>query len=302
MRLSGSPRRWRADLALVGVALIWGATFVLVKEALRDVSTLLFLALRFGLASIALALAFRPLASRFGNRRILLRGGGLAGLCLFAGYLFQTFGLKYTTPSKSAFITGLSIVMVPLIGAGIEGKLPHVSEALGVAVATLGMGLMTLEGDTLGIGYGDLLTLACAVAFAAHIVVVGHYAPRVSFEALSLVQIVAAGMAALGTFWWAEAPLVRWRPGVLVALIVTGLLATALAFSVQAWAQQYTTPTHTALIFALEPVFAWLTSFLLTGEILSLRASLGAMLILAGILLVELKPVGPEKHLRLWNW
>jgi drug/metabolite transporter (DMT)-like permease len=95
---------------------------------------------------------------------------------------------------------------------------------------------------------------------------------------------------ALSSFWWVETPLIRWRPGVVIALLVTGLLATALAFGVQAWAQQYTTPTRTALIFALEPVFAWITSYLLTGELLSRHGTVGAALILAGILLVELKP------------
>ena len=283
-------------MALAGITLIWGATFVLVKQALQDVSALLFLALRFSLASLALGLVFRPLSSKFSNPATLLRGGVLAGLCLFSGYLFQTFGLKYTTPSKSAFITGLSIVMVPLLSGLLRRKLPQISEGLGVAAATLGMGLMTLEGEALAIGRGDLLTLACAFSFAVHIVVVGHYAPQVSFAALTLVQIVTAAVLASGSFWWAEAMVIRWRPGVAVALVVTGLLATALAFSVQAWAQQHTTATRTALVFALEPVFAWATSFLLTGELLSLRATLGALLILCGILCAELKPVQRARH------
>jgi len=284
---------WRADLALAGIALIWGATFVLVQQALRDASTLLFLALRFSLAVLALAVAFRGLPGKFRPLRPLLTGGVWAGVCLSAGYLFQTTGLRYTSASKSAFLTGLSVVMVPVFGALFRKVAPSLSEALGVLAATLGMGLMTLEGESLRMGRGDLLTLACAACFAAHILVVGYWAPRVRFQALSLVQVATAAVLALGTCWWAETPLIRWRPGVVAALLVTGLLATALAFSVQAWAQRYTTATRTALIFALEPVFAWLTSFLLTGETLSVRASLGAVLILAGILLVELKPFGP---------
>jgi len=289
----GSPARpaaWRADLALVGIAFIWGATFVVVKQALEDVSTLLFLALRFSLAALALAVAFRPLPSKFAQPRTLLRGGALAGLCLWAGYVFQTVGLRYTTPSKSAFITGLSVVMVPLLGAALGRKLPAVVEILGVTAATAGLGLMTLNLDTLAVERGDLLTLCCAVGFAVHILAVGHYAPRVSFEALALAQIATAAVLSLGTCWWVEVPVIRWSAGVVAALVATGLLATALAFSVQAWAQRHTTPTRTALIFALEPVFAWLTSFVLTGEVLSARAALGGVLILAGILIVELKP------------
>jgi len=285
---------WRADLALAGIALIWGATFVLVKQALEDASTLLFLALRFSLAGLALVVIFRPLAGKFGNPRLLWPGGILAGLCLSAGYLFQTAGLRYTTASKSAFITGLSVVLVPMFGAALRRRLPAGTEVLGVAAATGGMALMTLDLETLRIERGDLLTVGCAVGFAVHILVVGHYAPRVSFQALTLAQVATAAALALATCWWIEPATLRWSTGIVGALVVTGLLATALAFSVQAWAQQYTTPTHTALIFALEPVFAWLTSFLAAGELLSLRASVGALLILAGILVVELKLFGPS--------
>ncbi|MEK7405717.1 MAG: DMT family transporter [Acidobacteriota bacterium] len=292
-----TARLWRADLALVAVSLIWGATFVVVKEALRDSSTLLFLSLRFTLATLALGLVFRPLPSKFAGGGTLVRGGLLAGACLFGGYVLQTVGLRYTTPSKSAFLTGLSIVLVPVLGALVRGQAPRAREALGIAAATLGMGLMTFQGSLLRMNRGDLLTLACAVAFAVHILVVGHYAPRFSFQALTLVQIATAAALASASFWWAETPQIRWRPGVILALIVTGLLATALAFAIQAWAQQYTTPNRTALIFALEPVFAWLTSFLLTGELLSPRASAGAVLILAGILLVELKRAPAAAHL-----
>ncbi|MEO7143057.1 MAG: DMT family transporter, partial [Bryobacteraceae bacterium] len=149
----------------------------------------------------------------------------------------------------------------------------------------------TLPGMRLQVAPGDLFEIACAFCFAAHIVVLGHFAGRVSFTRLSLYQIATAALLGAGTFWWVETPRIRWTPTVLFALAVTGLLATALAFAVQTWAQQHTSPTHTALVFALEPVFAWLTAFAATGEILSRQAAIGAALILAGILLVEMKPV-----------
>ena len=284
------PRAWRADLALGFITLIWGATFVVVKQALQDSSTLLFLALRFSLATVALGLAFRPRRGQEAHSKWLLAGGVAAGVCLFSGYLLQCAGLRYTTPSKSAFITGLSIVMVPTLAALGQRKLPHLWEVAGVVIATGGMALLTLPGQSLRMGKGDLLTLGCALAFAVHILAVGYYAPRLGFRTLTLVQIATAAALALSSFWWVETPMIRWRAGVAIALLVTGLLATALAFGVQAWAQQYTTPTRTALIFALEPVFAWVTSYLLTGELLSRHGTLGAALILAGILLVELKP------------
>jgi drug/metabolite transporter (DMT)-like permease len=280
---------WRADLALVAVTLVWGTTFVVVKQALADISTLLFLVLRFTLGAAMLGLVFRPRRSR--NPRTLAAGGVLAGVLLFAGFLFQTVGLRYTTPSKSAFITGLSMVIVPILAAFIERKRPTVSEVLGIAVATVGMALLTLEGGSLlAIGKGDLLTLAGAVVFAGQIIVIGHYAPRLGFGELSFVQISTVAVLSFAGGWIFETPHVRWTMPLVAGLLITGVFATALAFAVQAWAQRYTGPTRAALIFALEPVFAWMASFLLTGELLSMRATAGACLILAGVLLVELKP------------
>jgi drug/metabolite transporter (DMT)-like permease len=285
-------RTWRADAALAGNTLIWGSTFVLVQAALKNISPILFLTIRFGIASLALALLFRGRA-RFRPTR----GGVIAGGCLFAGYLFQTVGLQFTTASKSAFITGLAIPLVPLLTCLVYFSRPRFIEVAGALCATAGMGLMTLQGDKLTIGRGDLLTLFCAVAFAAHIIAVGHYSGRITFESLSLMQVMAASTLGLVTFWWVETPMVHLNLVVLAALGLTGLLATALAFTVQAWAQQHTTPTRTALIYSLEPVVAWLTSLWLLGEVLSRRAFVGAGLILCGILLVELKRVHSTEHL-----
>lgn len=285
-------RTWRADAALAGNTVIWGSTFVLVQAALKYVSPILFLSIRFSIATLALALLFR------GRSRLTpTRGGLIAGGCLFAGYLFQTVGLQFTTASKSAFITGLAIPLVPLLTSLVYFTRPRLFELGGALCATAGMGLMTLQGDTFSIGRGDLLTLLCAVAFAAHIITVGHYAGRITFESLSLIQLAVAAVLGLVTFWWVETPVIHLKPIVLAAVGITGLLATALAFTVQAWAQQHTTATRTALIFSLEPVVAWLTSFLLLGEILSRRAMAGAALILCGILIVELKRVHSTQHL-----
>jgi drug/metabolite transporter (DMT)-like permease len=155
---------------------------------------------------------------------------------------------------------------------------------------------MTLEGPLGPTGFGavnrgDWLTLCCAVAFAGHIVALGHYSKRMSFEMLSVVQVATASLLAGSLFWWMETPRLECRPAVVVAVVVTGLLATAVAFTVQTWAQHYTTATRTALIYMLEPVFAWLTSYLLVGEGLSVRAAAGASLILGGVLLVEMRPL-----------
>jgi drug/metabolite transporter (DMT)-like permease len=289
-----APRTWRADAALAGNTVIWGSTFVLVQAALKDISPILFLAIRFTIAALALALLFRGRA-----RYRPTRGGLIAGGCLFAGYLFQTVGLQFTTASKSAFITGLAIPLVPLLTSLVYLSRPRILEMAGVLFASAGMGLMTLQGDSLRIGRGDLLTFFCAVAFAAHIITLGHYSGRISFESLSFMQVAAAGLLSLSSFWWVEKPVMHLTPVVWIALGTTGLLATALAFTVQAWAQQHTTPTRTALIYSLEPVVAWFTSFWVMGELLSRRAALGAALILTGILLVELKRVHSTEHLSI---
>src|SRR5215469_3283555 len=161
---------WRADLALVFNTFIWGSTFVLVKRALDDSSALLFVAIRFSVATLIMSFVFRRHATLHPPP-----GGLLAGLCLFGGYAFQTVGLRLTTPSKAAFLTGLSVVMVPLLSSLVYRVYPHTSEAIGVVIATVGMGLMTLHGNAGGVSLGDTLVILCALAFAAHIVVLGHY-------------------------------------------------------------------------------------------------------------------------------
>ncbi len=293
----GAPSRLKADLALVGVAFIWGSTFILVKEALNSVSTMLFLTLRFGIAAAALWFAFRrrkPKDAR--NRRHELLIGFVVGACLFAGYILQTAGLRYTSASKAGFITGFYIVLVPVLNATIYRRAPQVSEVIGVVFATAGMALMTLNTMRLEIGLGDLLVLGCSLAYALHIILLGHFSQQMSYEVLAVNQVGSGALLGALTFWWVETPRLAWTPGVIAALTVTSLLATALAFSVQSWAQQFTTATRTALIFSLEPVFAWLTSYVLAGEILLPRAAFGAVLILAGIFFVELKPIRFGRH------
>ena len=287
--------RRRAEAALLLNTVVWGATFVLVKAALVDVTPLLFLALRFSLATGALLALFR------GPRRVPFTGkavaaGALAGVFLFSGYLFQTLGLQLTTAPRSAFITGLTSVMVPLLAALVYRNRPQVSEVAGVLVATAGLALMTIQHAAGSVSRGDLLTFFCAIGFAAHIVTLGHFSEYMRFQLLSIAQVGAAAVLALSLFWWAETPQVRWRPAVICAILVTGLLATALAFTIQAWAQQYTTSTRTGLIYMLEPVFAWITSYCIAGEGLSGRAAAGAALILSGVVLVELKPLNPRLH------
>lgn len=287
----------KSELALIGVTLLWGATFVLVKNVLDHASTLVFLAMRFSLAAVALALLFRGrLLEAPELRKTSLTGGAIAGGCLFSAYFFQTFGLRYTTPSKSAFLTGLTTVLVPFLSSIVYQKTPHLSEVIGAGVATAGLAMLTLHAGEFRIGFGDAVTLGCTVTFAMHILVLGRWAAKSSFALLSVAQIAVTALLALLTCGWAEPPVLRWTVGLAAAVVITGLFATALAFTVQAWAQRHTTPTTVALIFALEPVSAAVTSYLVEGEVLWGRALAGAALILAGVLCVELKPVGAREH------
>jgi drug/metabolite transporter (DMT)-like permease len=284
-------KTWKADLALVGNTIIWGATFVLVKDALADVSPMLFLALRFALAAVVLALLYGRKV-----QRASLRDGAIAGVLLFLGYLFQTTGLLYTTPSKSAFYTSLSIPMVPLLGSLVYRSAPRWNEVAGIAVASTGMILLTTEGSRVAWDRGSLLSFFCAVAFAGHIVAVGKFSDRANFETLAVMQILTAAVLAGVSFRLIDTVKLRWTGPVVAAVLVTALLATALAFTIQAWAQQHTTATRTALIYTLEPVWACVTSWLLRGERLSGVAWVGGLLILVGVLLVEVKRSAGQKH------
>ena len=290
--MSGHPQRVRAELALAGVAFLWGTTFVIVKSALEDVSTFLFLALRFTLASLLLAFWLRR---RLGRRTpVHWRGGALCGLLLFAGYALQTAGLRWTTASNSAFITGLYVVLVPLLSSLVYKNRPRLAELGGAALATAGTAMMS-GGMPAQWNRGDLLTAGCAAAFAGHILAVERYSRRMDFERLSLMQIAA--VAALS---WAGAALLEparilWTPRVWFALLATSVLATAVSFLLYTWAQGHTSAARAAVIFALEPVFAGLVAWA-AGESWKASSLAGAALILAAIVLVELKPAAGAQH------
>ena len=286
--------RTRADLVLALIAAIWGSTFVIVKGALEDSSVLLFLALRFTLAAAALALMFR---GRVEWGRATILGGSLAGLFLITGYILQTEGLRFTTASKSGFLTGLYIVLVPLLSAAVYKSVPEWREWLGVGLAVGGMALMTLDGPSLRIGYGDALTLLAAAAVAAPILLHGRISNDGSTTGLTLAQIGTGAIVCWLAIPMLEQPRIQWTPRLIGALLGTGVIATAFVFAAQTWAQRHTTPSRTALLFALEPVFAAITGVLVAGEKFTGRVAVGALLILAGILRVEMKPHRPPRGL-----
>jgi len=295
--LAAVSRSLKAHILLVLVTFVWGATFVQIKDALRDISPFMFNAVRMTLAAAALLLIYRKQVIQM-SRGALVNAAMVGGF-LWLGYEFQTSGLALTTPSKSAFITGFSVMLVPVFLVLVFGKRVNLVTIAGVAVSFLGLYLMTVpagEGTSLAsINRGDLLTVVSAVFFALQIITMGRAMQHHRFEAVSTLQIAIAAGLMLIIAPLAEHVRVIWSARVIAAILVTGLLGTAAAFSIQAWAQQFIPPTHTALIFLLEPVFAWITSFVF-GERLGWRAGLGAVLILAGIVTAEL--ISPSAEMK----
>jgi len=294
------PSRAKADLALAFCSLLWGATFVVVKNALDHASVFIFLAVRFSLAALVMLAWSSRVLHKF-EREDLFAGLRL-GFFMFMGYAFQTAGLQYTTPAKSGFVTGSSVVLVPLLLALFWGKRLTWGAYAGALVAVLGLYFLTIPAAGIAfLNRGDVLTFVAAGLYAVHIILVGEYTRQHSAKALSLIQVAAcAGMA-----WVAAgaAAAIRWQPArfawrweLLLGILICAVLATAVAFSIQLWAQQFTTPSHAAILFTLEPVFAVITSYILISERLGQRAVLGASFVLAGILVAELlgPPAAPE--------
>ncbi|HEY1939264.1 MAG TPA: DMT family transporter [Candidatus Angelobacter sp.] len=279
-------------MLLVMTALIWGSTFVLVKEALNSSSPLVLNSARMIVATVLLAIFYRKKIAVLTKPALV--AGVVVGIFLYLGYAFQTSGLKLTTPSKSAFLTGTSSVLVPLVLVAFWRAHIQFWRLVGIMLALAGLFLMTVPAGTAGladfakVNLGDLLTIGCAISFAFHIIFLGHACQRFPFEQIAVLQVGTAAVLMTLSTPLLEHPYFHPNGTVIAAVLITGILCTAVAFAVQSWAQQFTPATHTALIFTTEPVFAWLTSYIYLKERLGLRAGLGALLILGGVLASEL--------------
>ncbi|UCH62256.1 MAG: DMT family transporter [Fidelibacterota bacterium] len=270
-----------ADFVLLLAAFVWGTTFALVKASLDYTSPFMFMTMRFTLALVIMTAVVAHQLGALSRRELV--GGVLTGGALFFGFAFQTWGLVYTTASKSAFITGLNVVLVPFLlwGLGYQRIRPRRWAAAGLAV--MGLYLLTNPQSGAGINQGDFLTLACAAAFAGHIILLGIYAPTISTLRYFWVQlttvVILAALATLIVSGWEVIPgTTLW-----IGLGVTGVLGTAGAFLGMTWAQRRTSPTRTALILASEPVFGALFAVAIAGEFLGPVAWLGGALIVGVI-------------------
>ena len=296
----------RAYILMTLVVAVWGATFVVIKGALADATPVAFNLIRMTLAFVLLAVGYHRAWRTIKQTQIA--AGALVGLCLAAGYQFQTIGLVRTTPSKSAFITGLVVVLVPLfsIAPAIRppgARAPRWNAFAGAALAFVGIVLITAPPTTGSLGSlaaflpdfssinsGDVLTLGCAISFALHCIALGHTSPRIPFRPLAIMQVGFCALFMAMSLPLIERPQVHVTGRLVFALVVAAVLATAAAFSIQSWSQSILPTTGMALILAMEPVFAWITSFVVTGERLGMVPAVGAILILGGIALTELVP------------
>jgi drug/metabolite transporter (DMT)-like permease len=289
-----APVRSRSRLAalgLLGVTAAWGSTFFLLKDVLERVPVTDFLAVRFALAAAAVwLLAPRSVARLTSAER---RYGVALGLVYGGGQVLQTYGLQYTSASVSGFITGMYVVFTPLLGAVLLRARVSRTVWLAVLLATGGLAVLSLQG--FAVGYGEALTLASAVLYAAHIVGLGAWSSGRNAFGLTVVQLLTiTGVCALGAL-----------PGGVVlpptgydwfALVYMALVAGALALVVQTWAQAHLAPTRAAIIMTMEPVWAGFFAVLLGGEQLGVRVVLGGALVLAAMYLVELGPREPDEQ------
>ncbi|AST02330.1 EamA family transporter [Bacillus thuringiensis] len=294
-----------APLALLFVSFIWGATFVVVQNAMSFVGPFTFNGIRFLFAGIILLFVQIIFSQKTSKQDIKhsSTAGIIVGFFLFVGYLLQTFGLLYTTSSKAGFLTGLSIVMVPILSFIFLKQKATIFIVLGIAVATTGLYLLTAA-DSFQLNIGDILVLGCAVAFAAHILINGFFSKKISPLLLSTSQVLAVGIfssicAFLFEDWEKLFSVSLWtNQSFLFALFLTALFATSIAFFIQTSAQKHTSPTRVAIIFAMEPVFAALTGVLVANEQLSISAIIGCLCIFLGMIFVEL-PSKTKKKRRL---
>jgi drug/metabolite transporter (DMT)-like permease len=286
-------KRLRADLALGFISLIWGATFVIVKGALADASIFAFIAVRFTLAAILMGILFWR--SLRGLDLQGARAGIQIGIFLFGGFAFQTAGLKYTTASKSAFITGSCVILVPIL-LGVFGR-HRITAGIwaGALAAFAGLYLLTVPaGGLSALNRGDLLTLVCAFMFALHFISLGRHAGRFPVGALSFLQVATSALLAIiflpvaAALGW-ETPRLNFTENLVFSILATAIGATVICFWLQTWAQQYASPSHTAILVSFEPIFAALTSWFVAHEHFTARMLAGAALIFTGILLAELK-------------
>ncbi len=275
----------KAEAALLSTTCIWGGTFVVVKLGMRDISPLLLTGVRFAAASIIYLALFRKKLFPLRGQAILK--AFILTLFLFIGFATQNIGLTITTASKSAFITSMMVIFVPILQFIIERRAPRLGNILGIAVVCAGLWFLTAPTGA-SFNAGDALTLACAILFAVYIVYLDVVAHEMTAGQLSFLQSVAMVVYSIPAILAFETPQFAITTQSGLALAYLTLLGTTLTMWVQSRYQKDTTPTRAVIIFSIEPVFAAVSAYFVLGEELGAMGVLGGCLILGGVLLSEL--------------
>ena len=299
MKFSFSLKNWKSSPAIALIALVvvcaaWGSTFLIVQNAVTQMPVMSFLAVRFAIAALVM-FVLRPTCLRGMTAQELQRALGL-GVVLGLGYITQTYGLRFASATVSGFITGMFVVLTPVMSWLILRKKINRSTILAVALATIGLALLSLHGWS--IGWGELLTLACAIFYAIHIVGLGEWSSKYEPYGFSMLQIATVAVIAIIVSLPGG---IKLPPdaGVWGIVAVTAIFATAIAFLVQTWAQSLVPAVSAAIIMTMEPVFAGIFGVFIGGNKLTLQIISGAVCVLAAMLMVALKSA--SKTARLEN-
>ena len=295
-----SNNKFFGEVVMLIVTLLWGATFVIVKESIQDISTMLFIALRFTITAVFLIPIFFKIRKEF-NREIFI-AGLIIGFLLFAGFATQTVGLKFTTATKSGFLTGSAVIMVPFLQFFIEKRKPSTGAIIGVILVFIGILLLSSDSSSIfsifeefkeNFNIGDFLTLLCALSFAFYIIYIDVFTKRHNFWLLVIMQVgVTGALAFMFSFFGSVAGLENVRIEItnylLFGLFYTSIFATLITTVLQTKYQKLITPTKAGIIFSLEPVFAAIFAFFLLNEKITNLGYIGAALIFAGLIISEL--------------
>ena len=278
-------KEMKADLGLLSVTMVWGASFPIMSLALKHIPPYTFLFFRYTLAAVLLFILFYK---RFkGINKKNLKEAILIGVALALGCIFQIVGLYNTTASNSGFITGTNVVLVPIILAMVYKKIPEKKTILGVILSLTGLFIMSVS-KNMTINYGDFLTFIGAIFFAIQIILVDKYSNNMDVMATTAIQLFMVGLLSFIPSVWLEGFKYELNLLSILAVLFTSIFCTIYAFGMQNMMQRYTSPTHTAIIFLAEPVFSAIFSQFI-GERLSIKTLIGSLLILLGMVIVNLK-------------
>lgn len=294
--MKSPAERFGVPAALLGVAAVWGAAFVVVDQAIEIYPMYAFLSWRFAVASVAFILLFPRALKRMDAAN--LKMGVIAGLLLTAGYILQTWGLdgpRATSPARAAFITGLYVVLTPLMQAIILRRMPRKATILGAVVALAGLWVLAGSGISGQLVFGDWLVVACAFAYAAHIIVLGSTNERHDTGALTVIQLTVAAVVCGAFSLVVESAGLPSDGRVWLAIVTTGVFASAVAFGVQTWAQRRMSPSRVALILVTETAFGGVFGWWAAGAA-PLREVAGASLMMGGMITSEAVAAMAPEH------